>query len=526
MLSTILGITGASGNPTNKAASQVQQNLLSLLNNESVTEISSLQLNQFASLTYHEDRHSTGDDDLTEVIFETVHGLLSRAMTPPTLISPLPTPLSLTKACIVARHVLLTGSDKVVPEARRLVAVCTPIIQHYNTALLQQHYHSFTFRLAGGAVDQGGPVREAATEVLRLLSLDEVTLQHERSQHASATSLVPVGSDSVGVKVLLSEQERFRQLQQTVQHQEQMQLKSNLKMANNGFGGGYSSQDGKAVVGAAHGLEEMQKMAERATELQKQQEMAFSDAASQKNTSFADYQAPTTEQWMNPNAAMQQRPKPTHQLQPAAPVDFLSMAAANAASSTCLPPATTGDLLGFSSPGSIIPPAPSTAASDLLSLAETTLATPAVDPFAPVASPEPPAPPSSFMNSASFTPAILAETKKDPFSAFDGLGLQSNAADVPVTSKPSLTTNQPADSFTSLDAESSVTAALSMPTQVLAPTSTTLSASGMQGNNIVATGGNNDEDNPWVMGGSAGSGLNPVGAAPAAPPPPPPPGSF
>ena len=32
-----------------------------------------------------------------------------------------------------------------------------------------------------------------------------------------------------------------------------------------------------------------------------------------------------------------------------------------------------------------------------------------------------------------------------------------------------------------------------------------------------------DDDNPWVMGGTAGSGLQPLGPAPGAPPPPPPP---
>ena len=34
---------------------------------------------------------------------------------------------------------------------------------------------------------------------------------------------------------------------------------------------------------------------------------------------------------------------------------------------------------------------------------------------------------------------------------------------------------------------------------------------------------NDDGDNPWVMGGTTGMGLEPVGPQPSAPPPPPPP---
>jgi len=41
-----------------------------------------------------------------------------------------------------------------------------------------------------------------------------------------------------------------------------------------------------------------------------------------------------------------------------------------------------------------------------------------------------------------------------------------------------------------------------------------------------AAGNDNEEDNPWVMGGSTGMGLEPVGPEPSAPPPPPPPPAY
>ena len=41
--------------------------------------------------------------------------------------------------------------------------------------------------------------------------------------------------------------------------------------------------------------------------------------------------------------------------------------------------------------------------------------------------------------------------------------------------------------------------------------------------NTIPNSNSDGDDNPWVMGGTSGMGLQPVGPEPTAPPPPPPP---
>ena len=93
--------------------------------------------------------------------------------------------------------------------------------------------------------------------------IDDVQLfKTVRSQNEDPDSLVPVGDkEEVG---FVSDQVRKAMLEEKIKKQSQIQIKSNLKTPNDAiFGGGYTSKDGKTVVGAAHGIEEMLKMAEK-----------------------------------------------------------------------------------------------------------------------------------------------------------------------------------------------------------------------------------------------------------------------
>ncbi len=88
------------------------------------------------------------------------------------------------------------------------------------------------------------------------------TFKTVRSQSEDPDSLVPVGDkEEVG---FVSDEVRKAILEDKILKQQRMQIKSNLKTPNDAiFGAGYLGKDGKAVVGAAHGLDEMLKMAEK-----------------------------------------------------------------------------------------------------------------------------------------------------------------------------------------------------------------------------------------------------------------------
>ncbi len=83
-----------------------------------------------------------------------------------------------------------------------------------------------------------------------------------RSQCEDPDSLVPVGhKEEVG---FVSDEVRKALLDEKIQKQHDIRIKSNLKTPNDAiFGAGYLGKDGKTVVGAAHGLDEMLKMAEK-----------------------------------------------------------------------------------------------------------------------------------------------------------------------------------------------------------------------------------------------------------------------
>jgi hypothetical protein len=119
---------------------------------------------------------------------------------------------------------------------------------------------ALALRVKGGGVDRGGPVRAAADRVASLWS-DPDRYRELRSRAADPGSLVPVGSASRAGFV--ADEARLRALRRRVELEAASGVTSNLQKPEGGFGSGYNSRDGKAVVGAAHGIEEMIRRAER-----------------------------------------------------------------------------------------------------------------------------------------------------------------------------------------------------------------------------------------------------------------------
>jgi hypothetical protein len=217
--------------------------------------------------------------------------------------------LALIKTIHLIQHILLHGSEHCVLNGELLhrIEMALHPLRQLNTALVEQQmvekilnnegrasgendivltaeglgqqFASFStkatatmLKLRGGSVDQGYPVREAASKLFGVAS-NQFNLQQLRIQQANnngGNSLVPIGtSKQVG---FITDEGRYRLLQQKMAKEEQelkqkrwreeQQLKvtrSNLtgSSANDGFGGGYASAGGSQVVGAAHSLQDM-----------------------------------------------------------------------------------------------------------------------------------------------------------------------------------------------------------------------------------------------------------------------------
>jgi len=237
--------------------------------------------------------------------------------------------LALTKTIHLVQHVLLHGSEPSVTDGEllyRLEMAVSPL-RNLNTALVEQELverilnggcdsgdfggqNSFNFvaslstrasatliKLRGGSVDRGHPVRVAATRLYGICA-DRETLRRMRMQqqsgggsNAAQGSLVPIGSSNqVG---FITDEARYRLLQEKVAKEEQAlrakkmkeeqrlnATRSNLKgaSATDAFGGGFASvsdnpsganPSGRAVVGAAHSLEDMIQSARRELEQSK-----------------------------------------------------------------------------------------------------------------------------------------------------------------------------------------------------------------------------------------------------------------
>ena len=223
-------------------AERIRKNLLL---DEGVLVITTFELNKVASLTYNE----IVCDELFEVV-EKIIAFPARF-----------TPLCLHKTLVVLKHMLIYGSEKCVNSAYG-IGKFIETLQKYNTVLLAQQRRgpgAVIQRLKGGGVDKGEPVREVAQQLQVLLNnINE--LQRIRNEHANKDLLVPVGTNKVG---FITDEVRLHVLQKRMEAQQKLELKSNLAKAEGGFGGGYNAADGKTVVGAAHGIEEMMKMASK-----------------------------------------------------------------------------------------------------------------------------------------------------------------------------------------------------------------------------------------------------------------------
>jgi hypothetical protein len=239
-----------------------ERQIRALLFDECVQVLSSFEMNQVASLTY--------GDLVCDQIFEMIENIVAQPMNY--------TPLSIQKALIITKHILVYGSEKCVNSAYG-IAKFMAALQEFNTVLMAQQQKgamAIFQRIQGGGVDKGGPVRDAAVAVCQLLvNIDE--LKKIRNSSADPNSLVPIGDDRV---VFITDEVRLHLLKKRIDDEHRIRLQSNLAQSAGSFGGGYNSKDGKTVVGAAHGIEEMLKMATKHTS-------KFSDDAQQYNPDAA-----------------------------------------------------------------------------------------------------------------------------------------------------------------------------------------------------------------------------------------------
>ena len=269
--------------------SETEQRIAVLLYDDAVQVISSFELNQLASLTYHEAQVITSADrDMTDILLEHLEQIMKAPANYSTV--------SVQKSLVVAKHILLHGPEKIVQPIRMQLGRYVEQLTQYNTVLLaQQQAGAWLMRLKGGSVDYGGPVREAAVALHNLLQSPQ-QLQFERRVSADPNSLVPVG-DKQRV-AFATDQVRLQHLKKQMEEQQRIITKSNLQKASDGFGSGYMAKDGKTVVGAAHGIEEMlqqqqreeQKFRDEAQARQQQQQQAAAGGG------YSEYQAPSFSQ--------------------------------------------------------------------------------------------------------------------------------------------------------------------------------------------------------------------------------------
>ncbi|KAG7364024.1 ENTH domain containing protein [Nitzschia inconspicua] len=586
-------------------ATIADKQLRPLLFDESIQVLSTFELNQMASLTYND---VTCDD-----MFQLIERICSKPLDH--------TPLSIQKALVVTKHVLIYGQEKTVNHGYGLQDYFKALTT-FNTVLMTQQQGgalAFFQSIQGGGVDKGGPVRQAAEDLVQLLSnINE--LQRIRNASASQESLVPVGDDKVA---FVTDEVRHHILKQRIAKERQIQIKSNLAKADNGFGAGYSASDGKSVVGAAHGIEEMIKIAK----LQKQ---SFSDDNSrppgyktEEERILEELQAEAEAA----KAASQSASAPEPDLlgfgtmptttAPEKEVDLLGFHGTTISSSSSSAAAAApyqaqiGDLLGGSGLGytstqatsdpfglgTISSSVPATGTGtmnhSLLDLGMThTVPAPALDPFASLGGPisnntplsmtqqstvgevnslasamttmglgmssltntaqqQQQQPPPTMGSAADRFAALdaLAATNPPPTTNSDALAAESkimafssslNTDDVgfnPITATLNYNSHyqQSGLSMSSSTSSAAATADLYsyMPTTtgmgmpslppLPVPDNMIRPGSGHVAKSYGDVGDHDAEDNPWVMGGAAGTGLQPVGPAPGTAPPPPPP---
>jgi ENTH domain len=519
--------------------SETEQRIAVLLYDDTVQVISSFELNQLASLTYHDSSSViTSQQDMTDILIDHLEQIQSQPVNYSVV--------SVQKSLVVTKHILLVGAEKVVPCIKQQLGRHVEALCQYNTVLLaQQQAGAWLMRLKGGGVDKGGPVRDVAVAIYNLL-INPQQLQLERSKSADPNSLVPIGNRQQ--VAFCTDEVRLEQLKKRMHEQQTVMTRSNLAKASDGFGSGYMAANGKTVVGAAHGIEEMLRQ-------QQKEEQRFSDeasAAAARSSSadafaFSEYQAPSLYEYSTTSQQQQQQSQPVLE-----EVDLLTMDHSSIPSTTT----ATADLLDFGSPtmsssSNTLQQPQHIHTQDLLF--GSTAAVPAStddytststhDPFQVVSANIATTtvtmhPPSSFAPSGSVhAKQSVMSSNADRFAALDVLAS--------VGSSPTMTTTSSsfaglgtyaaaagpapaaaASSFNALTDLSGLTATLPMMTQqqqqpfVVPVSLSSIKVSQQLGNESENSGSG------FLMGGTTGTGLAPLGQAPAAPPPPPPPGAF
>jgi ENTH domain len=252
--------------------SETEQRIAVLLYDDAVQVISSFELNQLASLTYHENNILTSSrHDMIEILLDHLEKIISQPINYSIV--------SVQKALVVTKHLLLHGAEKIVPHIKQQLVRSVDMLRQYNTVLAAQQQSSSTawlLRLKGGGVDTAGPVREIAEQICNLLC-NMQQLQFERCASADPNSLVPIG-DRRQV-AFITDEVRLERLRRRMQEEQTIRTRSNLAKASDGFGSGYMAANGKTVVGAAHGIEEMIKQKQK-------EEQRFSDESKQGKKSY------------------------------------------------------------------------------------------------------------------------------------------------------------------------------------------------------------------------------------------------
>ncbi|GKY96076.1 hypothetical protein MPSEU_000567800 [Mayamaea pseudoterrestris] len=551
----IADIFGIQTKPVTGGSKEVIQCIRRILLDESEHIISSLELNRIAFWTYHEASIADGED-MCELVIQLLESILSKPMNY--------SPLTLQKTLAVTKHVLIYGAEIVVNQAICLGRYVETLL-NYNTILLaqkKQGIEGFFLQIKGGGVDRGGPVRDIASSVHSLLS-DVTLLQLERSSKADPTSLVPVGSRKAA---FVTDEVRLYALKKRMEHEQSITTRSNLAKADNGFGGGYMSRDGTKHVGAAHGIEEMLKLAEKEKQRFSDEQTAISQQKYRYNetdsNAFADYVAP------NADLLLPRLTAPSAYIEPTSLPFVADLLSLNDA-----PPVVEEDLLGLVNlgNGSISPDllgltgtnnldAPSLtgvnlwdtksstapasapvarldilwATTALLGTHSPTTANAAstsstANPF--ITSMHTANQPLQYESSFLQTKSPMISENTDRFAALDELVAASSTNNQLLT--PGGLNGLGGTSLDSLTTQTRSTVSLCAPvTNPVTPfaySATSLKISEHVGGFLKTEGNNDDDDveNGFIMGGATGSGvLEPTAPAPAVAPPPPPPGCF
>jgi len=222
--------------------------LASMIYDDDVEVLTTFDMNRIASLTF--------GDEVCGELFDLIEYTLRHTIEF--------TVLTLHKTIVLLHHLAIYASQKAANAVWILKPHITPL-KSYNTVLLALDNPKSMLgriqRIKGGNVDRGEPVRKSSTKLMDLLN-DVKLFKQLRSKSEDPNSLVPVGDkEEVG---FVSDEVRKAMLQEKIRQQHKVDIKSNLKGPKGaGFGSGYNAHDGRNVVGAAHGLEEMLRMAEK-----------------------------------------------------------------------------------------------------------------------------------------------------------------------------------------------------------------------------------------------------------------------